>query len=329
MTNTRTNILICGTFRSGSHALVDLFSEYDNIGIYPVEFDEFRAPGMVADQLDEEMKLDWPSHISKTLYLPKLKSRIAEQLLSSSILQKKALRKLLNNFEPIRKRVISFEKRRKLLALDHLLKTSVSQEEKLKATRDWIQNIGEIHTFGDSRFSFFLFDQPLTLSTNIEIVKKVFEPFKMICSLRNPKDQMANLTRDRFIFRPYGAPRINWGLMMLESKYSRKRLGAFKMFVDDITKRYERIKIIEDALGPDNFKVVSFESLVNDYDNSVADLERFVGLQSKHHINQKKYFNPEISAKNIGYHSQYLKPEEYAMLKDLERMYDDRFPAKQ
>ena len=55
MTNIRTNILIVGTSRSGSHALVDLFSEYDNIRIHPYEFDEFRAPGMVADQLDEEM----------------------------------------------------------------------------------------------------------------------------------------------------------------------------------------------------------------------------------------------------------------------------------
>jgi hypothetical protein len=120
---------------------------------------------------------------------------------------------------------------------------------------------------------------------------------------------------------------MNWGGDFLQAQYGRTRKGAFEMWINDINIKYKRADELERRLGPERFKVINFESLVQNYDETVADLERFIGLQPSHHVNKRKYFNPEISAKNIGYHSQYLKPEEYAMLKDLERMYDERFPV--
>ena len=45
------NILIYGILSSGSSALVDLLLEYNNVNVIPGEFDDFRASGLVADQL--------------------------------------------------------------------------------------------------------------------------------------------------------------------------------------------------------------------------------------------------------------------------------------
>ena len=149
----------------------------------------------------------------------------------------------------------------------------------------------------------------------------------MICSLRDPRDQMANIIKDKYLFRPYEAPRVNWGFSMLESQHGRTRLAAFKLFVNDIKVRYELIKSLEDKLEPENIKIINFESLVKEYEKVVAELEDFVGLQPEHHTQKRKYFNPEVSKKNIGYHAQFLKPDEYAILEDLERMYYERFPT--
>ncbi|MDY0279157.1 MAG: sulfotransferase [Salinivirgaceae bacterium] len=322
----RINILICGVSRSGSQSLVDLFGEYNNIGIYPGEFDDFRAPGMVADQLEEKLRQDWPSLIQKSLQIPSRKSRILQRLYFNPHFQKTKLERFVKSFEPLNRRINSSIKRQRLMNLDRVLQSGASQEEKLRATKDWVQAVGDIYCNGDRKYRYFLFDQPLTLSTNIDVVKKVFEPFKMICSLRDPKDQMANVIKDKYLFLPYGAPRMNWGGDFLQAQYGRTRKGAFKMWVNDINIKYKRTDALEKQLGSDRFKVINFESLVKDYDRTVAGLESFVGLKPENHTNQKKYFNPQVSIKNVGYHAQYLKPEEYELLKDLERMYYERFP---
>lgn len=321
----RTNILICGVSRSGSQSLVDLFSEYNNIGIYPGEFDYFRAPGMVADQLDEELKKDWDSFIQQALHPRTRKSRIARRLFSNPLIQKLHSNRLVPNIAPIKRHIDIARLHNKLISLDRMLQSSASQDDKLKATKEWIKSVGQTYCTGDSKYRYFLFDQPLTLSTNIDVVKKVFEPFKMICSLRDPKDQMANVIKDGYLMLPYGAPKMNWGGDFLQAQYGRTRKGAFKMWLNDISLRYKRTDTLEKQLGSDRFKVINFESLVKDYDNTVADLESFLGLKPENHINQKKYFNPQVSIKNVGYHAHYLEPEEYELLKELESKYYERF----
>ena len=46
--------------------------------------------------------------------------------------------------------------------------------------------------------------------------------------------------------------------------------------------------------------VVRFEELVLQYSITVTKVLRFLGIDEDKHIHPKKYFNPEISKKNIG-----------------------------
>lgn len=59
------NIIVSGTFWSGSSAVVDLLKEFDNIKILRNEFKEFSDPGMVADHLGGLINLQNPSKIKE------------------------------------------------------------------------------------------------------------------------------------------------------------------------------------------------------------------------------------------------------------------------
>ena len=67
MVKERTNILVMGTLASGSSALVDMLKEYENINYLPYEFNDFRRPGFVCDQLSYESSIDYPNVIEKKI----------------------------------------------------------------------------------------------------------------------------------------------------------------------------------------------------------------------------------------------------------------------
>lgn len=71
-------------------------------------------------------------------------------------------------------------------------------------------------------------------------------------------------------------------------------------------------------LKSDNrLKVFRFENLVYDYDHTVSEIEKFVGLQSIHHTRKFDFFDPKISKKNIGLYK-HLSSEYASILHDIE-----------
>lgn len=65
---------------------------------------------------------------------------------------------------------------------------------------------------------------------------------------------------------------------------------------------------------------ISFESLVNDYENSVDKICNFLDIDKSHHINKFKHFKPEVSRKNIGiyknFHDQKIMQQIYENFKE-------------
>ncbi|HET6556676.1 MAG TPA: hypothetical protein VFG54_05140, partial [Prolixibacteraceae bacterium] len=76
MKDVKCNILICGILSSGSSALIDLLSEYRNMNIIPREFDDFRATGLVADQLRYQQSIDFPNMIDAVIQSKSKKSLV-------------------------------------------------------------------------------------------------------------------------------------------------------------------------------------------------------------------------------------------------------------
>ena len=62
------NILVVGLLSTGSSALIDLLKEYENINVIPNEFDDFRAPGLVADQLKDVNGSEFQNKIKSIIH---------------------------------------------------------------------------------------------------------------------------------------------------------------------------------------------------------------------------------------------------------------------
>lgn len=317
----RTNILIMGLARSGSHALVDLLSEYDNVAVFPREFDDFRAPGLVADQLDENLRDDYPNLIHLKTSSRKYKSNLGVAFLPKNIQKMPWLYKHLQKRSKIDRRIKNILYRHSLTRLNHALKSDLTLPEKIIQANQWVQRVGEIYAENEATKEYVVFDQPITSLTNPDIWPEVFAPFKLMCSIRNPKDQIANLVKDRYLYLPYGAPFMTWGGFVLEGLYGRDRKDALQMFITFIENIYKRLHALSARLGPEQFMVVNFENLVTGYDENKQKIEKFVGGINGHHIKPKKYFDPDVSIQNVNYYNTYLSSDEIKRVNALEVSY--------
>jgi len=319
-----TNILIKGLYRTGSHALVDLLSEYDNVGVLPFEFDHYRSPANIADQLSAKSSRDWPNLIEASLKNNSLKWQVFEKVVPDQVVKMPLACNLLTRIPATsaatKKRYYNIT----LKKLNQFLKSDITFEEKIDRTKNWISEIGSIYA---RRKDYLVFDQPILPYTNIEVWPQVFDPFKLIFSIRNPKDQFADLVRSGRLFQPFGAPLQTWAGGLLEIIYGRDRAGALAIFKDAVLRLYEDLSFIRRNIDPENLLIVQFEKLVKDYNYQTAKIEDFIGGIDKHHASPKSQFNPERSIQNIGICEKYLTDTEMKGLADVEAAFRESLRA--
>lgn len=319
------NILVIGTLASGSSALKDVLSEYENINVIPGEFDDYRAPGLVADQLNYNSILDYPDEINKITRIKSLKSRLfyessiwrlvckyvpkAFWVMDSSNKKIKYYRNYL-----IRLNQISF-----LKELHKSLKSDISFEEKIILANKWIQRIGNIYSYNKD---YILFDQPILPWSDIKIWTKVFKPFKLICVYRDPKDQLAEMIKRGILYSPFRSPFLSYGQVNIMSIYGNDRKGMINFLKDALKKRLEKIDYLEKVLNTDKFLLIDFEGLVSNYDVYRSIIENFLGDMNDKHKSKRKYFNPDVAKKNsIDIYKDYLTEEDLEDLSELEDWY--------
>ncbi len=322
MIKTKTNILVVGLLSTGSSALVDLLREYEDIHVIQNEFNDFRAPGLVADQLGSQGDNDFLNEIGK---LTTLKNRIK---LIYSIFP--ILRWEIGTIKGIKGRfknnLLRIKQINALNRLNSKLDSTISVKDKIDHANHWIQEVGNIN---NRNKEFVLFDQPLLTAINIRIWKKVFYPFKLIIVYRDPKDQLAEIIKNGNLYAPYGAPNVNSGGVTLETIYGRNRKAAMTIHIEAIKKRFEWIDSLQNQLDENNFLLVDFEGLVNCYDKYKTVIQNFIGNNGQNHVNPKIYFNPKNATKNIGFYREYLNNDELDTLADLEKWYSDTIEKNQ
>ncbi len=316
------NILVVGLLSTGSSALVDMLREYEDIHVIQNEFNDYRAPGLVADQLCNQEDNNFLNEIGK---LTKFKNRIK---LIYSIFP--IMRWEISTIKGINKRFKSnLQRIKQLNALKRLnskLVSTISIEEKIGHTNQWIQEIGDLN---NRNKKFVLFDQPLLTAINVKIWKEVFYPFKLIIVYRDPKDQLAEIIKNGKLYAPYGAPNVSSGGVTLETIYGRNRKAAMTIHIEAIKKRFEWIDSLQNELDGNNFLLVDFEGLVNNYEVYKTVIEKFIGNNGQYHIKPKIYFDPINAQKSIGLHREYLNNDELETLADLGKWYSDTFRKNQ
>jgi hypothetical protein len=320
--------LIMGTLASGSSALVDMLKEYENVNVLPLEFDNFRRPGFVSDQLSYISSIDYPNVIDKELSFENYKWEIVYKSSIWKIFSYKSLRKIwerdwkfkkLNDYKDslIRLHHIYF-----LQELNNGLKSQISFQEKIELANKWIQQVGNIYP---SKFDYILYNQPLHPWSDPNVWTKVFYPFKLICVLREPKDQIAEMIKRDIIFSPFRSAQLSYGQFNITSIYGNDRRGRMQFLIDALKKRLEKIDQWQKVLQQDQILFIDFEGLINKYPLYKTIIENYLGLESARHISSKMYFDPDVAKKNsLGIFEKYLNAEELSNLSDLEEWYQNK-----
>jgi hypothetical protein len=315
MKTKKTNILIWGLLSTGSSALVDMLREYDNMNVIPGEFDDYRAPGLVADQLSSHYLKGFQNKI-ETIYHIKRKVGLFIKVITLSKNSNISKNKFRNRFIEflIRMRQLSLLKN-----LNNVLNSEISVQEKIKHANTWISDIGNIN---NRNREFVVFNQPITPGIDINIWNEVFHPWKMICVYRDPRDQLSEIIKKGALYAPLGAPFMNHGGLLIESIYGRKRENAIKFHLDAIKKRMEWVDHLKETLEENNILLIDFEGLINNYDHYKKIIEQFIGNKAQHHINPKLFFNPTKAKKNIGIYREYLNQSDLDSMFELKNWYN-------
>ncbi len=87
--------------------------------------------------------------------------------------------------------------------------------------------------------------------------------------------------------------------LYIYNKYTRVWGGnTFPIETDDFIKFIKSYRATEYISSSPNILRIQFEDLIYHYDNTVNQIEKFVGITSKEHIRAKEIFIPEKSVKN-------------------------------
>jgi hypothetical protein len=311
MKKVKSNILVFGLLSTGSSALVDLLREYDNIHVIPGEFNDYRTPGLVADQLSHHLNIGFPSRIEKLTETKKVLKLIFNVL---PILKIRGARSHIKaSYRRVRQLIL-------LKKLNQKLKSNISLEDKIRYAKIWINEIGNINKKNEE---FVVFNQPIATPNANPIWGEVFFPWKLICVYRDPKDQFADIVKKGRLDEPYGKPYLNLAGVIIEDIYGRNRKGAINVHIESIKKRLEWVDTFKKELDQNNFLMIDFEGLVNSYDEYKAVIDNFIGDIKQHHTSKKKYFDPLNAEKSIGIYKEYLTPDEIESLKELEIWYQN------
>lgn len=315
MKNRKCNILIFGILSSGSSAIVDLLKEYKNVNVIPDEFDDFRVSGLVADQLDYQQSINFPNNIDKYIKNTS-KKRLVYNIFPIFKWNSSTLFGIKNRYK------YSLVRIKQLYLLQNLnikLKSNIPFDDKIRYANDWIKDIGNINV---KNKEFNVFNQPLEIGIDDKIWRAVFNPYKLICVYRDPRDQLADIIKRGLLSATYGGYSMTLAGVNSQSIYGRERMGAIKFHIDAIRKRMEWIDLMHSKLSREEFLLIDFEGLINDYHRYKRVIENFVGNSKDNHTQKNMFFDPNTSNNNIGIYKNILSHEELELLSELNSWYE-------
>lgn len=150
-----------------------------------------------------------------------------------------------------------------------------SQERFNRATQAFFSKI--FANKFEEGFSTIILDQAIS-PNNTSVVHRYLEDAKMIIVDRDPRDMFI----DDYLYAAY---------------YEKD------FFSSEAGKKYAlRQRALRESLpkNDDDILVIKFESLINDYENTVQSIIAFLSLESTTHVLKGKYLIPDKSRKNIG-----------------------------
>lgn len=91
---------------------------------------------------------------------------------------------------------------------------------------------------------------------------------------------------------------------------------------------YDRMRKSEKKASSDKILRIHFEDLIYNYDVTVSKIEKFLGFKSSQHVNIKKRFNPEVSINNTQLFNLKKYDDEIKIIEKKLKKYLYDFPYK-
>jgi hypothetical protein len=295
-------ILVKGMNWSGSGAVVDYIKEFRGIVQAPGglqvkdptgesrlgEFNYFRLFGGVGDQIDVSHGMVHPSilrsEINMIRELMTFKGKL--KLYLKSLYHGQPVNLLANNKVIKQLQCIGTATQALIADFEKGKETSY----RLEKSREWIEKIAGCLCNKDTKA--LLFDQPVNIGQHDSFWAEVFKPFRLILVMRNPRDQFSQMANHRDYFSRHYRTAIAY----LQNGWGYEDAVRFRIE----SKKNEEAAIDRFLSQSKDALLISFEEMVLDYDRATAKIREFAGLDSQDHIYPRKYFNPEVSKKNIG-----------------------------
>jgi len=165
---------------------------------------------------------------------------------------------------------------------------SFKKEQFINITKNYLKGLFESN-INDKKIKYIILDEGYA-SLNPSRVLKYFEYSKMIIVHRDPRDIFIGALKNEFHFIPHEIEAfINWYECLQKQT---------RTYID------ENDKILR----------INFEDLVLKYDKTLKKILQFLSMYNYSHTNKKKYFNPNISIKNIGIYKNYKNQHEIELI---------------
>lgn len=300
----KTRILVSGLYYSGSSAVADLLKEFDNIGIYPEEFNHFRGTGLVGDSLDN-------SQIQKTNKIESfLSSKGGEDYqivgsYSNSGRIRKNLHRLLDSaidLVAMKATVMDDKHKRALSALECLQRqlSTESSEENIKYAIAWLKKIDAIYAEG---MDYVVYDQAIYMSKHLQLWPVIFNPFKLIVVIRNPLDQLAQLIESNKVSNDHNKCTTNG----IGDIFGNGIDGQLNYQATALLARYNQLEKLLKHLSKKSILIVDFEDVVLNYETTKNSIINFItnSKNDVYHARAKRHLKPELSRKNIDLSKNY------------------------
>ena len=305
-------LLVLGYGWSGSSAVVDLLKEYQGTKDVPIEFRLIKDPkGLmdlrynIVDRWDPlNIDIAIRDFLWHTKYLNQNISRFHFHygLEYGSVLGSKFEEETNNFINKITKLTYSsywfyfnYEPGLKYFTKKLLRKLRISKLEKemYYCNIDGEQFDTYCKDYINSIFSDYCGDNLLILDQSIPAqylseASHYFDDYKMILVDRDPRDIYCDLIKCN-------------GLIGQELKKT-DNVGLFVDWFLGFRKKNKTFK-------SDKLLRVSFEELVNNYDETVKTIETFVGFNDSLHVDKKHFFDPEKSKQNVGLWKDYANQD--------------------
>ena len=150
---------------------------------------------------------------------------------------------------------------------------SMNSESFQKKTTKYFSNL--INNATPDSYNYFLLNEPFSSLYPVRVLN-YFKDAKLIIVHRDPRDSYCNLISETSDFMP---------------KEVDQYINLYKHMVT-VSRRNEK----------DDHRVlrINFEDLILKYDDTIKTVFDFLNIDESNHINKFKYFDPNVSIKNIG-----------------------------